>query len=86
VQTAVLVTSIHRFNSHNKINKYMYVKCVYHTVFITNMFHSPSQPSSGQFMRILGIYKHIRNPKSPSKCINEPLDIMKNVSDPLFSH
>jgi hypothetical protein len=67
----------------------MYVKCVYHTVFITSMFHSLSQPSSGQFVRILGIlgiYEHFRNPKSAKKCVSEPLSIMKNVLNPLFSH
>jgi len=35
------------FISHNKTNKCTYVKCVYHTLFITIMFQLPSRSSSG---------------------------------------
>jgi len=29
------------FNSHNKTNKFMYVKRVYHVLLITDIFQSP---------------------------------------------
>ena len=37
----------HHFSSRNKTNKCMYVKCVHHILFITNMFELPACPSSG---------------------------------------
>jgi len=63
------------FNSNNKTNKCQYVKCVYQISFIKNGFQSLSRLT----------HKNIRNPNSPSKCVSEPLEGTKNVSNCLYS-
>jgi len=59
-------------------NKCTYVRCVYHILFITNMFHIT-------IMTIIRVtYKNIGNPNNLSKCKSEPLDVTKNLGKFIF--
>jgi hypothetical protein len=61
------------FSLHYKTNKCTYVRCVYHILSITNMFHIT-------IVTIIRVtYKNIRNPNNLSKCKSEPLDVTKNL-------
>jgi hypothetical protein len=67
------------FNSCNQTNKYTYVECIYHVLFITNV------PIAVETI-ISVTNKNTTNPNSLSICISDPHNVSKNVSNFLYSH